>query len=93
MKVQHIFNQKNGKFFIEENGRQMAYLAYVYAGETKFIIDHTEVIPGNEGRGLGKLLVIAAVEFAREKGFKILPLCPFAKSVFERNELFNDVLF
>ena len=37
-------------------------------------------------------MVTKAVEFAREKGIKILPLCPFAKSVFDKTPEFRDVL-
>tara|TARA_R110002073_G_scaffold279026_1_gene443014 strand:+ start:277642 stop:277755 length:114 start_codon:yes stop_codon:yes gene_type:complete len=37
--------------------------------------------------------VLKAVEFAREKGLKILPLCPFAKKVFNTTDELNDVLF
>src|SRR6185369_2005917 len=82
MEVKFENDEKNGKFYIEENGMQSAYMTIVYAGETKFIIDHTVVNPGNEGRGLGKILLKAVVDYARQKGMKIMPLCPFAKSVF-----------
>jgi predicted GNAT family acetyltransferase len=50
------------------------------------------VHPGNNGKGFGKKMVVKAVEFAREKGIKIIPLCPFAKSVFDKTPEFNDVL-
>jgi uncharacterized protein len=33
------------------------------------------------------------VKFAREKNIKILPLCSFAKSVFDKMEEIRDVLF
>ncbi len=93
MEIKHLINDKNGSFFIEENGNQIAVMTIVFAGETKFIIDHTEVQPGNEGKGLGKLLLNAVVNYAREKSYKILPLCPFAKSVFDKTTNYNDVLF
>jgi predicted GNAT family acetyltransferase len=34
----------------------------------------------------------AAVNFAIEKGQRIIPLCPFAKSFFEHVKEFQDVL-
>ncbi|WP_392388795.1 GNAT family N-acetyltransferase [Flavobacterium piscinae] len=37
-------------------------------------------------------MVTVAVEMAREKNLKIIPLCPFAKSVFDKTEDFRDVL-
>lgn len=81
-----------GYFFVEENGKQEAMMTFVFAGEDKIIIDHTEVNPGNNGKGFGKQMVLKAVDFAREKGITILPLCPFAKSVFDKTPEIRDVL-
>ncbi|TAE55074.1 MAG: N-acetyltransferase [Bacteroidetes bacterium] len=92
MDVRRSDNGKKGSFYIEENGARIAEMTYVYAGDSQFIIDHTEVQEGNSGRGLGKQLVTAAVEFARERHMRIMPLCPFAKSVFDRVPEFSDVL-
>lgn len=93
MELKNEYNEKNGTFYLEENGKRQAEMTYVFAGSAKFIIDHTEVFPGNEGKGLGKQLVKAAVDFAREKGFKILPICPYAKKVIEKSSEYADVLF
>lgn len=90
--VQLKIKDNKGAFYIEVNEKQEAMMTFVFAGEDKIIIDHTEVNPGNEGKGFGKKMVIKAVEFAREKGIKILPLCPFAKSVFDKTSEFRDVL-
>ena len=90
--VQLKINYNKGAFYIEVEGKQEAMMTFVFAGEDKIIIDHTEVNPGNEGKGFGKKLVLKAVEFAREKGIKIVPLCPFAKSVFDKTPEFRDVL-
>ena len=90
--VQLIINENKGAFYIEVNEKQEAMMTFVFAGEDKIIIDHTEVNSGNEGKGFGKKMVNKAVEFAREKGIKIVPLCPFAKSVFDKTPEFSDVL-
>ena len=90
--VQLKINDNKGAFYIEVEGIQEALMTFVFAGEDKIIIDHTEVNPGNEGKGFGKKMVTKAVEFAREKGIKILPICPFAKSVFDKTPEFRDVL-
>ncbi|MEO5777268.1 MAG: GNAT family N-acetyltransferase [Flavobacterium sp.] len=81
-----------GFFHIDIDGKQEAKMTYVFAGEKQIIIDHTEVNPGNEGKGLGKQMVKKAVEYARENNIKIIPLCPFAKSVFDKVPEFRDVL-
>lgn len=85
-------NDKNGFFSVEIDGKTEAKMTFVFAGTDKIIIDHTEVNPGNNGKGLGKKMVTAAVEMARDKNLKIIPLCPFAKSVFDKTSEFSDVL-
>ena len=90
--VQLRINDNKGAFYIEVNEKQESLMTFVFAGEDKIIIDHTEVNPGNNGKGFGKMMVMKAVDFAREKGIKILPLCPFAKSVFDKTPEFRDVL-
>lgn len=84
---------KNGIFKAIENHTVAGEMTYVWAGENKFIIDHTEVFPDFDGKGVGKKLVMAAVEYARANNFKIMPLCPFAKAVFERTKEIQDVKF
>ena len=90
--VQVKINDKKGSLFIEIEGKQEAEMTFVFAGEDKIIIDHTGVNPGNEGKGLGKQMVAQAVTYARENNIKIIPLCPFAKKVFDKTPEFRDVL-
>ncbi|TDE06331.1 GNAT family N-acetyltransferase [Flavobacterium hiemivividum] len=86
------YNDKKGHFCIMVDDKIEAKMTFVFAGEHKIIIDHTEVSPENNGKGFGKKMLVKAVEFAREKGISILPLCPFAKSVFDKTPEFRDVL-
>lgn len=92
MNVSLDINEKNGFFYMEENGKTQAKMTFVFAGKDKIIIDHTEVNEGNNGKGYGKMMVAKAVEFARKNSIKILPLCPFAKSVIEKTPEFQDIL-
>ncbi|MEE3999275.1 GNAT family N-acetyltransferase [Tenacibaculum sp. FZY0031] len=92
MKVQQKDNDKKGEFYIEVEGNSVALMTYTWAGNDKLIIDHTEVGDALRGKGAGYKLVAASVEFARNKNIKILPLCPFAKSVFDKKPEYSDVL-
>jgi uncharacterized protein len=85
-------NGKKGAFYIVQNNKRVAEMTYVWAGEHRFIIDHTEVDDSLKGLGAGKQMLHKAVDFAREKQLKIIPLCPFAKSVFDKEETLRDVL-
>lgn len=81
-----------GAFYIEKDGARLAVMTFTKAGESRLIIDHTEVSDALRGTGAGVKLVAAAVDFARKNNQKIIPLCPFAKSVFERKGEYRDVL-
>lgn len=85
-------NGTKGQFFVSVDGKQEGKMTFVFAGDDKIIIDHTEVNPGNNGKGFGKKMVAEAVKFSREKNITIIPLCPFVKSVFDKNLEFSDVL-
>jgi uncharacterized protein len=92
MEIQQKDDGKGGMFFIELNDKIVAELAYSWRGNDRIIIEHTEVDDILKGKGAGKELVAKSVEFAREKGIKIVPLCPFAKSVIGKTKEFQDVL-
>ena len=92
MLVQQTDNQKKGAFFVEQDAERLAEMTYSWAGEDKFIIDHTDVSDTLRGQGIGRHLLDAAVNFAREKQVKIIPFCPYAKSVFDKDSTLHDVL-
>lgn len=92
MDIHHIEHGSKGAFIIKTNNERLAEMTYSKAGDSLIIIDHTEVSDALRGKGAGKQLVNAAVEYARANHLKILPLCPFAKAVFDKVPEFSDVL-
>jgi predicted GNAT family acetyltransferase len=93
MLIQQKQEGSKGSFFVEENGLLLAEMTYSMAGTELMIIDHTEVSDELRGRNVGYQLVHTAVEYARDHHIRILPLCPFAKSVFDKKKAeFGDVL-
>jgi len=89
--VSHVPAGHKGAFVIERDGSRLAEMTYTSAG-SKIIIDHTDVSDALRGTGAGRRLVQAAVEWARAEKRTILPLCPFARSVFDKTAEFRDVL-
>ena len=87
----HFPDGHKGAFGIERGGRRLATMTYSMAGDI-IIIDHTEVDALLKGTGAGAKLVAAAVAWARAERRRIMPLCPFAKSVFEKTPEYADVL-
>lgn len=79
-------------FYVGQDGAIVAEMVYTMPAPDKMIIEHTEVDESLSGKGVGKQLVKTAVEYARTNGIQIIPLCTFAKSVFDKVEEWRDVL-
>lgn len=52
--IKHEFNDRKGTFYIEDGNKRLAEMTYVMAGDTKMIIDHTEVDDSLRGQGIVK---------------------------------------
>lgn len=91
MEIQHRQNDKRGMFFARDEKGVFAELTYTKKEDNILTIDHTEVRPELEGRGIASKLLAHSVAFARENNYKIDPLCPFAEVQFDRNESYQDV--
>ncbi len=85
-------DDKHGQFEAFYSEKHAGLMTYTWAGSDKFIIDHTEVEEAFNGLGIGKEMLLSAVDFARKNNLKIIPLCPFAKAQFQKNEDLRDVL-
>ena len=92
VEIKQIDQGAKGYFVATDAENEAGRMSYAYAGNSKIIIDHTEVNNAYRGQNIGKKLLMRTVEFARANQIKILPLCPFAKSVFEKVESIRDVL-
>jgi len=93
MLIQQKQEGNKGSFYVEDGGNVLAEMTYSMTGSDLMIINHTEVADELRGRNVGYQLVNAAVEYARAGNIKIIPLCPFAKSVFvKKSAEFGDVL-
>jgi len=92
MQIQHKVTGSKEVFYVEEDGRTVAEMVFSRPSPDKMIIEHTEVDESLQGKKVGFRLVHRGVEYARENGLKIIPLCTFARSVFQKTSEFTDVL-
>ena len=85
-------NEKgHGGFYILDGAEQMGEMAISIAGNN-LTVYHTEVSREAEGKGFAKKLLTAMVEYARGKGLKVIPLCPYVHAQFKRHpEEYNDI--
>lgn len=93
MLIQHKKIGPKGLFFTAQDENILAEMAYTMSAADKMIIEHTEVQDELKGQDVGYQLVYTAVEYARKHDIKIIPLCPFANSVFKKKPEFADVLY
>ena len=91
MDITHERDGHRGAFVVNRDGVRLAELTYTVAG-SRVILDHTRVDDALRGTGTGARLVAAAVAWARAEKLMLLPLCPFARSVFDRTPAYADVL-
>ena len=87
----------------EEGGQGLRFVADVSGSSAKgeltlrrvadgvYNANHTGVPSEIGGRGVGKALVAAMVEDARQQGYRVVPGCPFVAKLFERKPEWGEV--
>jgi predicted GNAT family acetyltransferase len=58
----------------------------------KIVFTHTKVPPEHEGQGIGSALIRFALDAARERGLKVVPICPFFAAYIKKHEEEQDLL-
>jgi predicted GNAT family acetyltransferase len=53
---------------------------------------HTEVPKELSGRGIGSQLAKGALDQVRERGLRVVPLCPFIKAYIEKHPAYQNLL-
>lgn len=92
MKITQNNEATRGFFEATEADKLAGKLTYAWQGDKEIVLDHTEVTDEFRGQNIGKQLVHEAVNFARENELKIIALCPFVQSVFDKDISLQDVL-
>jgi uncharacterized protein len=76
----------------EDGERAVAgFLDYTVQGRL-IVLDHTEVDPAFEGRGIGSALARAALDDTRRTGRRAVPVCPFIRSWVDRHPDYTDTI-
>ena len=78
-----VDNEAESRFEVSIDGH-VAELVYRRHGD-RLVLAHTGVPDELEGRGVGGMLVNAAIERAVEQGLTVVPQCPFARRWLERH--------
>lgn len=92
MEISQKSRKPTGIFIAEENGMEIGRLTYSWDGNERIIINHTEVNQNFQGQNVGKKLILAAVAYAQKSQAKIVPVCPFSRSVIKKIDKIKDII-
>src|SRR5205085_368087 len=87
MQIQH--DEQQHRFHVETDGGE-GELSYRLEGSKVLNLEHTYVPGEARGQGVGDALVLSAVEFARDKGKRIRPSCPYVRKWLESHPEAQD---
>ncbi|HKX91429.1 MAG TPA: GNAT family N-acetyltransferase [Sphingomicrobium sp.] len=79
------------RFEIDLGDGSLAIAQYTLP-EGKIMFTHTEVPPAHEGKGVGSALIRFALRSARERGLKVIPICPFFAAYMKKHAEEQDLL-
>ena len=79
------------RFEVDLGGGEYAFAAYnLLPGAIRFY--HTEVPESHGGQGLGTALIRAGLAAVRERGLKVIPVCPFFAAYLRRHPEEQDLV-
>ena len=58
----------------------------------RIVFTHNEVPPQYEGRGIGSALIRFSLSSARQRGLKVIPICPFFAAYIRKHAEEQDLL-
>ena len=83
-------NESESRFEVEVDGR-VGMVEY-RSQPGVLVLTHTEVPPELGGRGIAQALVKTALDHARSKKLKVVPLCSYVAKYIERNPEYGDLV-
>ncbi len=91
METETRHEPENDRFVVSLDGA-VATLEYSRTGEKTLDYTSTFVPEEHRNRGIGERMVLDALDYAREQGFRVVPTCPFVRTVVKRHPEYQDIL-
>ena len=88
-KLEIIHNESENRFetWIDN---QLSKLDYMQDGDT-IVMTHVGVYPEHRGQGIAGKLTQVALEYAKERSFRVIPMCPYIAAYIRRNTQYEDL--
>lgn len=91
MTAPEITHDRERSRFTTSTTHGEAVLEYMRDGK-RIIFTHTGVPAEAEGRGTGTALAKAALDYARDEGLVVKPMCPFVAAFVKRHPEYQPLL-
>lgn len=79
-------NRAASRFELLQDGALAAHADYELK-DGAVVLTHTEVLPGNEGKGIGSKLAKLVLDDLRQRGAKVVPQCEFMAKYIARHPI------
>ena len=89
--VEHEENNGRGRYVMYLPDGTEGEMTYRRRDARTIIADHTGVPPQYRGQGIAEKLVATAMDDARDKGQKIVPVCSYVVTQFRRHPELADL--
>ena len=86
-----IRHEPEARRFAADVGGNTAYLSYRELDRRMIDLDHTFVPREHRGGGIASQLTVRALDYARERGYRVVPGCPFVAAYIERHPEYGDL--
>ena len=86
-----VKHDKDSERFVTEVEGYEAYLSYNLFND-KIDLSYAYTPAELRGRGIAKIVVEHALNYAKENKLKVIPTCPYVQAFVERNNNYKDLL-
>jgi len=86
-----VRHEPEARRFAADVGGKTAYLTYRELDGGILDLDHTFVPREHRGHGLASQLTVHALDYARERGYRVVPSCPFVAAYIERHPEYREL--
>ena len=77
-------DEQQSQYELLLDGEVVGVAEYYMTGEV-LVFPHTMIQPAHRGRGLGRVLVRAAMDDVRAKGKQVVPICWYVRDFLDTN--------
>jgi uncharacterized protein len=87
-----VINNKDARRFEVSLNGKVAMIQYLLTNHL-IVFTHTEVPSEFEGMGIAGKMAKTALDYAREAGIQVQPLCPFIAAYIRRHPEYQDLVW